>query len=241
MKVKNLRPQVKLVFYILLAILMIGIGFYFQASKLKTPDTNEDEKKMDEVQEDVIPYENVFPSLRELYHNSDIKAELSISSINLKELVVQAQDNDFYLNHDIYQNENINGSIFIDYRTSDIDMARQLNIYGHNSLDDETIPFKVLEQYLQEEFFFNNLLVDLKTDKGAYSYKIFAASVIAKSDNEHMIISLEGDEFLSHLSLMRSKALYDTKETVREDDHLLVIQTCLFNPEKLLLLMAKRV
>ena len=227
MKVKNLRPQVKLVFYILLAILMIGIGFYFQASKLKTPDTNEDEKKMDEVQEDVIPYENVFPSLRELYHNSDIKAELSISSINLKELV----------NSDAIKN-NLDEYL---YRTSDIDMARQLNIYGHNSLDDETIPFKVLEQYLQEEFFFNNLLVDLKTDKGAYSYKIFAASVIAKSDNEHMIISLEGDEFLSHLSLMRSKALYDTKETVREDDHLLVIQTCLFNPEKLLLLMAKRV
>lgn len=241
MKGKKIKPQVQLILYIILAISMIGIGFYFQGSRLKKVKySNEKNEKVDEVKKQEVPYENVFPSLRELYHNYDIKAELSISSINLKELVVQTKDNDFYLNHDIYQNKNNNGAIFIDYRTSDIDMARQLNIYGHNSLNSE-LPFKALEQYLQKDFFVNNLFIELKTDKKAYSYKVFAVSVVAKEDNEHMIISLEGEKFLNHILLMRSKALYDTKEVITEDDNLLILQTCLYNPENFLLVMAKRI
>ena len=240
MKGKKLKPQEKLILYILLAILMIGAGFYFQSSRQKNIKySNEKEKKMEEVEEEEI-YENVFPSLRELYNNNDIKAEISIPSINLKELVVQTNDNDFYLEHDIYKNKNYNGAIFIDYRISDIDTAKQLNIYGHNSLNSD-LPFKALEQYLQEDFFLNNLFIDLKTDKNVYSYKIFAVSAIDKSDNEHMIISREKVDFLNHVALLRSKALYDTKENVSENAHILIIQTCLYNPERFLLLMAKRV
>lgn len=241
MKVKELKPQVKLILYIILAILMIGTGLYFQNSKSKNIKySNENEVKRNEVNNQEVPYENIFPSLRELYNNNDIKAELSIPSINLKELVLQTNDNDFYLEHDIYKNKNYNGAIFIDYRTSDIDTAKQLNIYGHNSLNSD-LPFKALEQYLQKDFFLNNLFIDLKTEKRAYSYKIFAVSAIDKSDNEHMIISREKEEFLNHVALLRSKALYDTKENVSENAHILIIQTCLYEPERFLLVMAKRI
>ncbi len=240
MKVKRrLKPKIKLSFYIVIALIMIFFGFYLQRDKVIIKDKPKEEIKK-EVKKEKETYENPFPALRNLYQNNDIVGEVSIPTINLKELVVRTTDNDFYLNHDIKKEENVNGSIFIDYRISDIDNAKQVNIYGHNSTQDSTIPFKVLENYQDENFFKNNLQIILKTDKNIYNYEIFSVSIVPKSDNEHMIISYEGNLFLEHLALMRSKALFDTNIKVNSKDNILVIQTCLFNPENFLLIMAKK-
>ena len=44
-------------------------------------------------------YLNILDEFRNKYNNQDIKAILNIDSINLSSLVVQGDDNEYYLSH----------------------------------------------------------------------------------------------------------------------------------------------
>lgn len=235
MKLKR-RFNWKILFVFTIIIFILIGTFYFLG-------TNKEKSKVDDkkkIVENDYAYENPFPYLREIYQNDDIIAEVEISSLDFKELVVKGNDNDYYLTHDIQKNKDKIGTTFLDYRTKDIDKAKQINIYGHNS-DYYDLPFGILENYMDEKFFNNHQEITLKTDLNEYSYKIFAISTIPKESDEHMIISYEEEDFINHINKMRENALFDTKEKVTKKDQILILQTCLFNPEKYLLLFAKKV
>ena len=97
------------------------------------------------------------------YKNNDIIAQLEIPSVHIKEPIVKTNDNDFYLTHDLHKKESKIGAAFIDYRTDNMETAKQINIYGHNSVSYD-VPFKELENYEDEEFFNNNPNIILRTD-----------------------------------------------------------------------------
>ena len=237
--------------YLFLSIVIIGFSVIFLGVLGVLYENNRQDKQANNVPNETMeptpsPIENnsaeekSLALFRDLYHNDDIIASIVIPSIELEELVVKGNDNDFYLNHNIQKNKDINGAIFMDYRTINVDFAKQINIYGHNS-DSQDIPFGNLEKYQDENFFNNNLDLVLKTDQGNYSYKIFAASLEPKSYDEHMIISYEGEDFVNHVQRMRENALFDSNEQVTQNDQILVLQTCLFNPKQFLILYAKKV
>ncbi len=237
--------------YLILSIVAIGFSAIFLGISLSLYEDNNLDKPGNNVNneiveptptpiEDNIEDEKSLAIFRNLYNNQDIIASIAIPSIELDELVVKGSDNKFYLNHNIQKNKDVNGAIFMDYRTLDVDSSKQINIYGHNS-DSQDIPFGKLEQYQDENFFNNNLDLVLKTDNGKYSYRVFAVSLEPKDYDEHMIISYEGEDFVNHVQKMRQNALFDTNESVMQDDQILVLQTCLFNPKQFLILYAKRV
>lgn len=185
-------------------------------------------------------YKSQISILKELYQNEDIIVELSIPSLDFNEIIVKGKDNIYYLTHDIQKKEKKQGTAFMDYRTLEIDTAKQINIYGHNSIDRD-LPFAILENYQKEDFFKEHRNIILKTEKNYYSYKIFAVSRVPKNYEEHMIIAYEGEEFLNHVNKMRSNALLDTKENITKNDDILVLQTCLFDPKEFLLVFAKKI
>ena len=194
------------------------------------------------------PYINHLPEAREEYNNNDIVGEVEIPSLEIKEYILKSTDNSYYLKHDINKQYTIKGDTFMDYRVSDVDNDREINIFGHNvdpnyKAQYPDLPFEKLLQYQDEEFFNNeeNQEVIYRTDKDEYKYKIFMASIIEKADNEHMKISYKGQEYLDHINRLRSKALFDTNVEITEDDKIFEMQTCLFNPPRLLLIIAKRV
>lgn len=219
-------------------IALIIVGTFLQTSNHNIGKSKKENRKIENIVEK--KYNNPLPALRELYQNDDIIAEIAISSLDFKELVVKANDNNYYLNHDIQKKDNKCGATFLDYRIENIDTAKQINIYGHNS-DYYTLPFGVLENYQEESFFNEHLDVTLQTDSNLYHYKIFAISTIPKESDEHMLISSEQKDFLEHIKVMREKALFDTQEKITEKDKILILQTCLFNPERYLLLLAKKI
>ena len=166
-------------------------------------------------------------------------AKLSIPPLNFDEIVARSYDNSLYLSHDLYKNESQLGAIFVDYRTKDLDNAKQINIYGHNS-DFYTLPFKALENFMNKDFFDNNPYIYLYTTKQKLTYKVFATRIIT-SEDEHTIISYgDNQAFLNHVNKLRENVLYDTGEEILKDDKLLILQTCLYNPEgRKILVMAK--
>lgn len=55
---------------------------------------------------------------RNEFNNQDIVGRLYIESIDIDVPLVQTEDNEYYLNHDVYKNFDSVGSIFLDYRNN---------------------------------------------------------------------------------------------------------------------------
>ena len=225
-------------------IILITITFHNKSVKNNKSNSSITEKEKPKIEEEKpkeeVIYNSPVPGLKEYYHNDDIVAELEIPSLDLKEAVAKTSDNDYYLSHDLLKEEKVIGATFTDYRIQDLNTAKQINIYGHNAVSYD-VPFKKLENYQDEEFFYNNLDIILRTDKQEFRYLIFAVKAIQLGEDEHMIISRTGQRFLDHVNILRTNTIHDTNIEITADDDLLVLQTCLYNPgNRKLLVIAKK-
>ena len=171
-----------------------------------------------------INYEEVINNLREEYNNKDIKGILEIDNTDYIVPILQGSDNDYYLNHDAYGNRSGMGSIYLDFRVN-IDTSRKLLIYGHNSSNID-MPFKILEEFYDKDYYDNHKYVDLTTEKGKKRYEIFSVYVEVE-DFSYMRVNFKDDEeYLNHLLKLKSKSMYDTGIEVTKDDEILILQTC---------------
>lgn len=118
--------------------------------------------------------------------NPDTAGWLTVGGTAINSVIVQGEDNDFYLNHSFYGNSSQAGSLYLDYRCKVNDYAfnqsDNLTIYGHNQADGSMFGtlqyYKVTQKdtsrfsFYQEHptFTFSNLYEE-------YTYKIVAMFV----------------------------------------------------------------
>jgi len=184
--------------------------------------------------------------LQDYYNNSDIKGIISIDGMDTFNYpVVQAQDNDYYLNHNYYKKYDAYGSIYADYR-SNLDSSNKILIYGHSS-SKRDVPFNKLESYYDESFYKNHKYIILETESNIYRYEIFSVYV-ETSDFTYMNINFDSKEdWYSHIIKIKNKSLYSTDAELTKDDDILILQTCSTNPnykkysKKYLLIVSRRV
>ena len=183
-------------------------------------------------------------ALQNKYQNNDIVGILKIPNTNINEIVVQSNDNDFYLNHDLYKNYKKAGSTFLDYRVN-INEGQKNLIYSHNSTKGD-LPFSELEKYYDENFYQGHEFIELETDKDTSRYTIFSVFVEA-SDWSYMYLNFSSNKWYEHLKQLKDKSWYDTGVTINKDDEILILQTCSFHQNyqkysnKYLLVIAKKV
>ncbi len=108
-----------------------------------------------------------FESIRNKYHNKDIKGALRITNEEFEAIVFQADDNDYYLTHS-YDGKKANGELFLDYRL-DIDTSKIKLIYGQGSNKSN-----IIEKYFQEDYYKKHKYLELETEKLIYKYEIIA-------------------------------------------------------------------
>lgn len=176
--------------------------------------------------------------------NKDIVGYLVIPDTNIHEPVLQATDNEFYLNHDSHKNKNAIGSIFLDYRVK-INVGSKNLIYGHNS-STLNVPFKELEKYYDKNFFKNHQYIYLEDENYIQRYQIFSV-FIETQDWSYMKLNFTSDSFLEHLKSLKNKSLYETDVNIENDDEILILQTCSHHinyqkyKNKYLLVIAKKI
>lgn len=192
-----------------------------------------------------INYSEVITKVREEYNNNDIKGILEIENADYIVPVLQGKDNDYYLNHDAYGKHNYMGSIYLDYRVN-IDSSKKLLIYGHNSSNID-MPFKILEEFYDKDYYDNHKYVDLTTSTTKKRYEIFSVYV-EPTDYSYMNINFNNDdEYFDHLKKLKSKSMYDTGINISKNDEILILQTCSTNKDyrnyqkKYLLIILRRV
>lgn len=164
---------------------------------------------------------------RKDYNNQDIIGELVIANSNFKEIVVQTNDNEFYLDHSVDRTYNRLGSIFMDYRNMVDD--RKIIIYGHNSEDIYT-EFNLLENYLNFDYYREHQDIYFKTINNNYHYKVFSVFIVI-NDYRYINLNFSDDEYNKHLKYLKEQSVYDTYIDVNDNDEIIVLQTCYFQPK----------
>lgn len=177
--------------------------------------------------------------------NSNIIATLTIPGTDYSTVVMQGNDNKFYLTHDENDNKHRGGVPFLDYRVN-IDTSRKILIYGHNSKYVD-MPFEILENYYNEEFYNKHKLIYLNTQKEKKKYEIFSVYT-ETSDWGYTKVGFKTlKEYLDHINELASKSIYKEDVKLSERDKILILQTCSTKSEyknfkkKFLLIIARKV
>lgn len=237
----------RIIVYVICFILMIGVVLSLNILtpyKKNNYQLNMNIERNDNVT-NPINYSEIITKVRDEYNNDDIKGILEIVNADYIVPVLQGKDNDYYLNHDAYGKHNYMGSIYLDYRVN-IDSSKKLLIYGHNSSNID-MPFKILEEFYDKDYYDNHKYVDLTTSTTKKRYEIFSVYV-EPTDYSYMNINFNNDdEYFDHLEKLKSKSMYDTGINISKDDEILILQTCSTNKDyrnyqkKYLLIILRRV
>ncbi len=150
-------------------------------------------------------------------------------------VVVQANDNDFYLHRDFEKNDDRNGTIYMDYRCDystkeTAENARITILYGHNMYSG--LMFANVNKLLDGLSYAQSApTVQFSSLFSEDTYKVFA--VISNDATEagaknFLRTDFDGDrDFLEYIAELRLRSWYNYNDVnVRADDQLLVLYTC---------------
>lgn len=157
--------------------------------------------------------------LRRDYNNDNIVGRLEIPGLfNL--IVTQSDNNDYYLNHNLWNKKDIKGNEFLDYRNNVND--KNINIYGHNSKLYNVL-FKKLESFIDKDYFYESKYILFQHDEGRRIYEIASFKKVDK-DYEHM--NIDNINQKEHIDMLLEDSMYVKNIEYSDDTNVIVLQTC---------------
>lgn len=160
--------------------------------------------------------------------NDDLVGWISVPDSRIDYPVVQANDNDYYLNHAFDRSYLAAGTIYIDYRNSK-DFTENYNtiIYGHNMLSGAM--FSCISDFFNRNYFNENRYIYIYTDQGIYVYKTFNIyKVKIDKDVSYIRRNFEsGEEFVDFCNSMLQKSAVKVDDVdFNENDRIITLSTC---------------
>ena len=178
--------------------------------------------------------------------NSDLAGWLSIEGTAIDYPVMQCEDDEYYLRHDFYREENRHGCLYVK-AMADLDTpGTNAIIYGHNMKDGSM--FGELDSYKSQSFYEKHSLISFETLKEARSYEVMAAfRQDLKEDSDGFLYyqfyqAETKEEFLDFYENVKRLSLYDTNVTAEWGDTFLTLSTCDYDTkEGRFVVVAKRI
>lgn len=145
------------------------------------------------------------------------------------EYVTQTRDNDFYLTHNAYGGDDVNGAAFFDARCSFFPQDDQIIIHGHNMRGGAV--FGRLNNYRDISYLQNHPLITLKTLKGTDYYVPYAitdVNVDPEAGNYFLEVvwKFDPESFADYTGYLKEKSYYSIPVDVEFGDRLLTLSTC---------------
>lgn len=178
------------------------------------------------------PTPDVLPEYADMLSaNSKFIGWLSIDGTDIDYPVAQTSDNEYYLTHDLEQNYDRNGTIFLDCNCDIIKPSTNLILYGHHMRSGKM--FGKLGLYEDESYFENHQYISFNTiyEYGTYQVMyVFRSHVYEESEiafKYYQFYDAYSEvEFDSYMNEMAEMSLYDTGVTAQYGDRLLTLSTC---------------
>ena len=167
-----------------------------------------------------------------IVQNPGYKFWLSIPGTAIDYPVVQHEDNQYYLTHDFFMKEQINGSIFAD--CSSIPLAADNTVlYGHNMKDGSM--FAGLKKYREKSFYLENPAVWIFYQGKWKGCPIFSCQIRSENDAGAYKTNLLMEEWAGYLQEMKESSIYDTGITPEGNEKLVTLSTCINRKERLII------
>ncbi|MFY0519557.1 class B sortase [Lysinibacillus sp. UGB7] len=174
--------------------------------------------------EDLMKY-TVRPQFNELLAvNDGIVGWISVDNTKLNNPILQADNNDFYLNHNFKNRESRAGSVFMDYRNDALDMSRNTILYGH-AMKNGTM-FGSLKNYLNQDYADAHRTIYLDTLYEGYDIEVFAAY---ETTIDFYYIETEfksNESFFQFIEQVQARSTIDMNIEIGPDDKILTLSTC---------------
>ena len=195
----------------------------------------------------------ILPSMQPFYdENTDTVGWLTINNTRIDNIVVQTDNNDFYLDHNFRKERSQPGTLFVDFRCviNDYEENQSHNviIYGHKQKSGSM--FGTLHNYHNNfGFYKENPTFTFSTLYKTYTYKIIAMfSCSATGENVfdyHNYIDLPDDgDYSFNRWIKNVKALSEIAAPVsaNPDDYYITLSTCAYDhPDGRFVVIARRV
>ncbi|PIC83980.1 class B sortase [Sporosarcina sp. P1] len=177
------------------------------------------------VKEDASNDYSMRPQFEELNKvNQDIVGWISVEGTNLHNPILQAEDNDFYLNRNFTRENSRAGSVFMDYRNDITDMSRNTVLYGHAMRNDTM--FGSLKKFGDQDYADEHPVIYVDTLYEGYDIEVFAAYETT-IDFYYIETDFQTDEqFSDFLEEVESRSLIDMPVEVGADDRIVTLSTC---------------
>ncbi len=163
--------------------------------------------------------------------NPDFAGWLQIDDTQINLPVLKTTDNEYYLHKDIDKNDDINGTLFLDYRDNIETPSTNMIIYGHNMKSGEM--FGGLKKYLDADYVASHDKIHFDTiyEKRVYQVIAVCLSEVGYQDDatERYYNFIDADDtgnLQTFLSTIRECAVYDKTQDVTDDDSFLTLSTC---------------
>lgn len=198
---------------------------------LTTPETPETPViHYDDDTADTLP--DILPEYQTLYSlNKRLIGWVKIDDTYIDYPVLQTVNNDYYLNHNFDQEEDKNGSIFLDKDCSIYPHSTNLILYGHHMRSGRM--FGQLNKYSSEKFYKEHKYIQFDTiyEKGTYEVMyVFRSKIYEESEivfkYYQFTDAVSETEFESNMMQMADMSLYDTGVSAEYGDELLTLSTC---------------
>ena len=172
----------------------------------------------------------ILPELREIRAlNHDLVGWINIPDTVIDYPVVQCEDSDYYLEHDFYGQENINGQIILDTLCDPYTPSYNLIISGHHMKNGSM--FGNLPEYQKVSYWQKHMLIEFDSLMFRKRYVVFAAFYSADYDedeegfryNANIQYKMEAKQWLKEIEENR---LYDTGIDVQFGDEFITLTTC---------------
>ena len=166
-----------------------------------------------------------------LNKNQKLIGWLKIADTNIDYPVMQTSDNEYYLDHNLEQEYDKNGSIFMDKDCDVIKPSTNFILYGHHMQSGRM--FGNLDKYSKESYYEEHPIIEFDTiyEKGVYQVMyVFRSHVYSEEEiafKYYQFIDVNSEqEFDSYMQEMAAMSLYDTGVTAEYGDQLLTLSTC---------------
>ncbi|NLO85887.1 MAG: class B sortase [Clostridiales bacterium] len=161
--------------------------------------------------------------------NSDYIGWLTIDNTNIDYPVLQTDNEEYYLTHDFYGEENNNGQLVLDSGCDIKEPSFHLVISGHNMKTGKM--FASLLKYDSKWYWKNNQILEFNSIYRHGRYVIFAAFYAKNYDQDEEGFRYNVDishayELNAYLDEIDKVKQYDTGINVKYGDELITLSTC---------------
>ena len=151
---------------------------------------------------------------------------LKVNNTNINYPIVQANDNDYYLDHNFDEEKDYNGWLFMDYRNNKETLDKNTIIYGHNRYYSKVM-FGTLNDLTKKSYYdeSENKYIVYNTLYGNYRWEIFSVYKI-KTTSDYLKINFKDNEFSDFIKMIRDRSSINFTAEVNPDDQILTLSTC---------------